>query len=175
VESCVFLDEMGCCLDANLSHGRSPLGQRLYDSNPSDQGERISTVAVLTGEGVEAEYLYKGTMKAKWFVAYLEIYLLDILANGKTLVMDNLPAHRAKKVRLFLESHNISYLFIPPYSPEFNPIEEAFSKIKQFIRRQKPRTSIALEEAIRSAIKTVTADDAINYINHSYEFAQVTV
>ncbi|MDD5469120.1 MAG: transposase, partial [Anaerolineales bacterium] len=61
-------------------------------------------------------------------------------------------------------------LFIPPYSPEFNPIEEAFSKIKQSIRRQKPRTPEALEEAIRSAIKTVTADDAISYINHSYEF-----
>jgi transposase len=161
---------MGSCLDANLSHGRSPLGQRVYDGNPTDQGERISTVAVLTGNGIEAEYLYKGTMKAKWFVAYLEIYLLGILATGKTLIMDNLPAHHAKKVRLFLESHNISYLFIPPYSPEFNPIEEAFSKSKQSIRRQKPRTPEALEEAIRSAIKTVTADDAISYINHSYEF-----
>ena len=107
---------MGSCLDANLGHGRSPLGQRVYDGNPSDQGERISTVAVLTGNGIEAEYLYKGTMNAKWFVAYLEIYLLDILVKGKTLIMDNLPAHHAKKVRLFLEGHNISYLFIPPYS-----------------------------------------------------------
>ena len=74
---------MGSCLDANLSHGRSPLGQRVYDGNPSDQGERISTVAVLTGNGIEAECLYKGTMNAKWFVAYLEIYLLDILVKAK--------------------------------------------------------------------------------------------
>lgn len=169
-EDCVFLDETGNCLDANLGYGRSPLGERVYDGNPSSPGERTSTVAVLTGNGIEAEYLYKGTMTAKWFVAYLDTYLLDMLKKGKTLIMDNLPAHHAKKVMLFLDSHKVSYLFIPPYSPEFNPIEEAFSKIKQSIRRQKPRTTEALEEAIRRAIKTVTVDDAISYINHSYEF-----
>lgn len=70
-------------------------------ANPSGPGERISTVAVLTGNGIEAEYLHKGAMTAKWFVAYLDIYLLDILAKGKTLIMDNLPAHHAKKVKLF--------------------------------------------------------------------------
>jgi transposase len=173
-EGCVFLDEMGSCLDANPSHGRSPLGERVYDGNPSKPGERLSAVAILTGDGIEAEYLYNGTMTAKRFLAYLDIYLLGILTNGKTLVMDNLPAHHAKKVKAFLVGHNILYLFIPPYSPEFNPIEEAFSKAKQSIRRQKARTPEMLDQAIRNAIKTVTADDAVNYINHSYEFVYVT-
>lgn len=156
-----------------MGYGRSPRGERAYDSKPANPGERMSLVAVLTGDGIQAEYLYRGTLTAKWFVAYLEIYLLAVLKQGKTLIMDNLPVHHAKKVRVFLEGHGISYLFVPPYSPEFNPIEEAFSKIKHSVRRQKPRSLETLEDAMRKAIKTVTADDAINYINHSYDFVEV--
>ena len=157
------MDETGCCLDANLDYGRSPCGERIYDCKPTTPGERVSAVAVLTGNGIEAEYLYQGTLTARLFIAYLEAYLLTLLGQGKTLIMDNLPAHHAKKVELFLQSHNISYLFIPPYSPEFNPIEEAFSKTKQSVRRRKPRTLATLEEALREGLKTITADDAINY------------
>ena len=100
--------------------------------------------------------------------------LLTLLTQGKTLIMDNLPAHHAKSVKQFLQSHNIAYLFTPPYSPEFNPIEEAFSKTKHVVRREQPRTLETLEEAFRKGLKSVTGDDAINYINHSYDYVYVT-
>ena len=173
-EDRVYLDEMGCCLNMNLDYGRSPKGERVYDGNPTAPGERISTAAVLTDKGVEAEHLYFGSMTAKRFVSYLEIYVLDLLVGGKTLIMDNLPAHHARMVKSFLGRHKVPFLFLPPYSPELNPIEEAFSKIKHDIRKHKPRTAESLFGAIQSAIKTVTQDDVIGYINHAEEFLEVT-
>jgi transposase len=169
-EDRIFLDEMGCCLDMNLDYGRSPAGERVYDENPTAPGDRTSTVAVLTEKGVEAGFSYLGSMTAELFVIYLEVYVLKLLSGGKTLIMDNLPVHHAKIVREFLGEHNVPHLFLPPYSPELNPIEEAFSKIKHFVRKQKPRTPEALYHAIKTGISTVTQDDAIGYINHSYEF-----
>lgn len=169
-EDCIFLDDMGCCLNMNLDYGRSPVGERVYDENPTAPGERTGTVAVLTEKGVAADFSYLGSMTAELFVIYLEVYVLKLLSGGKTLIMDNLPVHHAKIVSHFLKEHNVSHLFLPPYSPELNPIEEAFSKIKHCVRKQKPRTSEALYQAIKGGISTVTQDDAIGYINHSYEF-----
>lgn len=168
------MDETGSCLDATLNYGRSPRGERVYAAKPTAPGERLSVIAVLTGQGITAEYLYRGTLTAKVFLAYLETYLLTLLAQGKTLIMDNLPAHHAKSIKQFLQSHNIAYLFTPPYSPEFNPIEEAFSKTKHVVSQEQPRTLETLEQAFRKGLKTVTGDDAINYINHSYNYVYVT-
>ena len=168
------MDETGSGLDATLAYGRSRCGERVYAAKPTAPGERLSVVAVLTGQGIVAEYLYRGTLTAKVFIAYLETYLLTLLTQGKTLIMDNLPAHHAKSVKQFLQSHNIAYLFTPPYSPEFNPIEEAFSKTKHVVRQEKPRTLETLEDAFRKGLKSVTGDDAINYINHSYDYVYVT-
>lgn len=169
-EDCLFLDEMGCCLDMNLDYGRSPSGERVYDENPTAPGARTSTIAVLTAKGVEADFSYLGSMTAELFVIYLEVYVLKLLTGGKTLIMDNLPVHHAKIVSQCLEERRVPHLFLPPYSPELNPIEEAFSKIKHCVRKQKPRTSESLYQAIKSGISMVTEDDAIGYINHSYEF-----
>jgi transposase len=154
----------------SLDYGRSPSGERVYDENPRDSGERASTAAVLTEKGVEAEFSYTGSMTPELFVFYLEMHVLKLLVGGKVLVMDNLPSHRANIVEEFLNKHKVLYVYLPPYSPELNPIEEAFSKIKHFIRKQKPRTLQALYEARKKAISLVTEDDVIGYINHSYEF-----
>jgi transposase len=124
----------------------------------------------LTEKGVVADFSYRGSMTAELFVIYLEVYVLKQLSGGKTLIMDNLPVHHAKMVSQFLKEHDVPHLFLPPYSPELNPIEEAFSKIKHCVRKQKPRTSDTLYQAIKSGISAVTQDDAIGYINHSYEF-----
>lgn len=166
----MYLDEMGCCLNMNLGYGRSPSGERVYDENPTSPGERISTAAVLTAKGIEARFSYTGSMNSELFILYLEVYVLGVLTGGKTLIMDNLPVHHAKVVISFLEKHNIRFIFLPPYSPELNPIEEAFSKIKHIIRKKKPRDSETLYATIGDAVKKVTEDDVIGYINHSYEF-----
>lgn len=107
----------------------------------------MSTAAVLTENGIEAELSYTGSMTAELFVFYLEMYVLKLLAGGKVLIMDNLPAHCAKIVEDFLNERKALYVYLPPYSPELNPIEEVFSKIKHYIRKQKPRTLQALYEA----------------------------
>jgi len=166
----VFVDEMGCCLNMNLGYGRSPSGERVFDKNSTSSGVRISTVAALTKNGIEADFSYTGSMTAELFVVYLEARLLKVLSGGKVLIMDNLRVHHAAVVMEFLEKHKIKFLFLPPYSPELNPIEEAFSKTKHLVSKQKPRVPEVLYDAIKGAIKAVTEDDAISYINHSYEF-----
>lgn len=168
------MDETGGGLDATLAYGRSRCGQRVYAAKPTAPGERRSVLAVLTGQGLAAEYRYRGTLTAQVVIAYLETYRLTLLAQGKTLIMDHLPAHHAKSVKQCVQSHPIAYLFTPPYSPEFNPIEEAFPKTKQVVRREKPRTLETLEEALRKGLKSVTREDAINFINHSYDYVYVT-
>ena len=169
-EDLIYLDETGSTLNMNLDYGRSPKGERVYDDKPTAPGETVSTAAVLTGHGIEAVAQYRGTLTAKRFISYLEVYVLCLVVGGKVLVMDNHPAHTAKAVQRFLDERNAPFVFLPAYSPELNPIEEAFSKIKHHIRKCKPRTAEALFDAIRSAIATVTEDDVIGYVNHAAEY-----
>jgi transposase len=170
----VYLDEMGSTLNMNLDYGRSRRGERVYDENPTAPGETVNTVAVLTNKGIEAVDRYTGSLTAKRFVFYLEIYLLNLIVGGKVLIMDNHPVHRAKRVVKFLEEHEIPYIYLPPYSPELSPIEEAFSKSKHYIRKHKPRDLGDLAGTIEEAIKTITQDDVIGYFNHAEEFLEVT-
>ncbi len=174
-EDRVYLDEMGSALNMNLEYGRSRQGERVYDGNPTAPGATVNAVAVLTEKGIEAVDTYGGSLTAKRFVLYLDLYLLDLLLGGKVLIMDNHPVHCAKIVRRFLEEHNILYAYLPTYSPELNPIEEAFSKVKHYIRKQKPRTGLDLINTIKDAVKTVTQDDVIGYVNHAEEFLSVSV
>ena len=169
-EDRIYLDETGSSLNLSLDYGRSPKGGRVHDEKPTAPGETISTAAVLTEHGIEAECLYFGTLTAKRFIAYLEVYVLALIVGGKVLIMDNHPVHCAKAVKRFLEGHKVPYVFLPPYSPELNPIEEAFSKIKHHIRKCKPRTAKMLFDTIKSAIATVTEDDVIGYVNHAAEY-----
>lgn len=156
-------------------YGRSRYNTRVYALKPTASGEMTSTVAVLTDQGIEAEYLYQGTMTAERFVLYLEMYLMMLLGSDKTIIMDNAPIHTSKRVISFLKGHRIKYLFLPPYSPELNPIEEAFSKIKQSVRRRQPRLRETLYEAIKAGIASVTENDVLGYINHSDDYLDVTL
>jgi len=169
-ENRIYLDEMGSALNMTLDSGRSRQGERVYDENPTAPGVTVNTVAVLTEKGIEAVDMYTGTLTAKRFVFYLEIYLLNLIVGGKVLIMDNHPVHHAKLVQQFLEGHQVPYVYLPTYSPELNPIEEAFSKIKHDIKKHKPRLVGDLFNTIKNAIKTVTQDDIIGYVNHSEEF-----
>ena len=169
-EDRIYLDETGSSLNLSLDYGRSPKGERVHDEKPTAPGATVSTAAVLTGHGIEGEFLYFGTLTAKRFIAYLDVHVLALVAGGKLLIMDNHPVHCAKAVKRFLEDHQVSFAFLPPYSPELNPIEEAFSKIKHHIRKCKPRTAKALFDTIKSAIETVTEDDVIGYTNHAAEY-----
>jgi transposase len=164
-----YLDETGCCLNMTSIYGRSEQGKRVYDTRPTHPGTRINTVAVLSEEGIKAQYSYTGSLNADIFITYLNAFILPII-NGQTLILDNHPVHRAKSVQSFLKQNNINFLYLPPYSPDLNPIEEAFSKIKQYIKKQKARTKSMLLNVINNAINTITRNDAMGYFNHAAEF-----
>jgi transposase len=173
-EDRVYLDEMGNTLNMAPTQGRSPRGERVYDAQPTAPGGTINTLAVLTESGVKAVDLYRGSLTAERFVFYIGMYLIPILVGGKVLIMDNHPVHRSKRVVEFLEAWNILYIYLPPYSPELNPIEEVFAKAKHQIRKQKPREPGELASAVDNAIKSITAEDIIGYYNHAEELLDVT-
>jgi transposase len=165
-----YLDETGSCLNMTPLYGRSQQGERVYDNKPTNPGTRINTVAILSEEGIKAQYNYVGSLTAELFIIYLNTFVLPVLTNGQTLIMDNHPVHRAKSVQSYLKQNNIKFLYLPPYSPELNPIEEAFSKFKQYIKKQKARTVDKLLNVIKDALNTITRSDVIGYFNHAAEF-----
>jgi transposase len=170
VEKRFYLDETGSCLNMSPLYGRSFQGERVYDKRPTHPGKRVNTVAILTKEGIKSQYSYMGSLNAKVFIFYLATFVLPELINGQTLIMDNHPVHHAESVRDYLNQNKIKFLYIPPYSPDLNPIEEAFSKIKQFIKKQKARTIDRLLNVIQEALTIITPNDANGYFNHAAEF-----
>lgn len=168
-ENRLYLDETGSCLNMTPLHGRSPKGERVYDKKPTSPGTRINTVAILSEDGIKAEYSYTGSLTALRFMAYLTTFVLPILTGTQTVIMDNHPVHRAKAVQDCLKQQGVNFLYLPPYSPDLNPIEEAFSKVKQYLKKQKARTVGTLLNAIKEALKSVTRNDAKGYFNHAAE------
>jgi transposase len=168
-----YADETGCYLNMTPLYGRSFCGKRAHDEKPTCRGETVNTVSILSEDGLKAEFHYKQALTAELFIVYLIIFVLPIMKDNQTLILDRHPAHCAKIVKNFLKQNNIKYLYLPPYSPELNPIEEAFSKVKQYIKKQKARTVDTLIEAINNGINTVTRNDITGYIKHAYEFLMV--
>jgi transposase len=162
-------------LNLTLPYGRSPHGERVVDEKPVASGETVSTIAGLTDHGLEGQFCYQGEMTAERFIAYLDGYLLPFLLTGnKVLILDRHPVHRATAVQAFLANHHISYIYLPPYSPELNPIEELWSKGKQFLKRQKARTLDRLFEALNQLPNLITSTDIQGYFQHVEDFSLVT-
>jgi len=165
-----YLDETSSCTNMSPAYGRSKRGQPAYDKKPTYSGDTVSSVAVLTKEGIKAQYTYFVSLTSLVFINYLSTFVLPLLNDGQTLIMDNHPVHHAKIVHEYMDKNNINVLFLPPYSPELNPIEEAFSKIKQFIKKQKARTIDNLLKAIENAFSIISVHDAHGYFNHAAQF-----
>jgi transposase len=165
-----YLDETGSCLNMSPLYGRSREGERAYDQKPTYPSTTVSTVAILSEDGMNAQFTYTGSLNAKLFILYLDIYVLPSINNNQTLIMDRHPVHCAKSVKKYLKQNNIKFLYLPAYSPDLNPIEEAFSKIKQFIKKQKARTVFDLLKILKKAFEIITKNDAKGYFNHAAEF-----
>jgi transposase len=126
--------------------------------------------SLLSETGVHGEYHYSGSLNAHKFIVYLENVALPLWGTEQVLMMDRHPVHCAQTVRNFLRNHHIDYLYLPPYSPELNPIEEAFSKVKNSIKRHKPRTLRTRLRAMKESLHTVTLQDIMGYFNHAELF-----
>ena len=162
----VFVDEMGAHTSLSPLRAWSRRGERARCAGPRNRGKNTTLLSSMSAEGMGPSLAITGAVDARVFEAYLERVLLPELAPGRIVVMDNLCAHKTQKVRELVEGAGCELLYLPPYSPDLNPIEEAFSKIKGILRRVEARTRDALVEALGPAISSVTEEDARSFFGH---------
>jgi transposase len=162
----VFVDESGCNLALAPRYGRAPKGQRAWGKAPTNRGQNTTVLAAMSPEGLLRTMTVEGAADTEAFLLYLDELLGPALRPGQTVLMDNLRVHKAQAVRERFEACGCRLVFLPRYSPDFNPIEGAFSKLKTFLRRVQARTREALEAAIGVGLQTITAQDAQGWFNH---------
>jgi transposase len=164
----VFIDESGFHISMTRLRARAPRGQRAYGKVPRNRGKNTTLISAITLEGAMGESMaIEGATDAQAFEAYVEHFLAPTLKKGQVVVLDGLGAHRTDKVRELVEGRGADLLFLPSYSPDLNPIEEAFSKIKQLVRKVDARTREALVEAIERTLAAVTPEDAAGWFAHA--------
>jgi len=159
----VFIDETGASTKMARRYGRSPRGERCRAPVPHGHWKTTTFVGALRLGGMTAPMILDGAMHGDAFLAYVEQVLVPTLAPGDIVVMDNLPAHKPTAVRDAIEAAGAELRFLPPYSPDFNPIEMAFSKFKAFLKKTAARTKDDLWDAIAQAIETFTPQECENY------------
>ena len=147
--------------------GRSPRGERCRAAVPHGHWKTTTLVAGLRLGGLTAPMIVDGAMNGDAFTAYAETFLAPTLAPGDIVILDNLPAHKVSAARAAIERAGASLMFLPPYSPDFNPIEQVFAKIKALLRKAAARTVDALEAAIASALDAFLPDECANYFTNS--------
>ena len=162
----VFLDETGSHLGYTPTRAWAPRGQRAHAAAPRSPGENKTVVAALTLDGVGSLMRFDGGMTGARFEGYVRHVLAPTLRPGQVVVADNLRAHHAAGARAAIEARGAQLRHLPPYSPDFNPIEHAFSKVKQALRRAQARTDDALRAATWAAFATITHADAAGWFAH---------
>jgi transposase len=161
------VDESGFHTSMARLRSRAPRGERAYGKVPRNRGKNQTLIAAITLEGGMGETLsIEGATDAELFEAYVEEFLAPTLRAGQVVVLDGLGAHRTERVRELVEERGADLLFLPSYSPDLNPIEEAFSKIKNLVRKAGARTRDALDEAMGEALSAVTLKDVAGWFSH---------
>src|SRR5215217_3600261 len=140
--------------------------ERAYCSVPRNRGKNTTLLASMSVQGMGSSLAVEGATTAAVFETYVERVLAPTLRKGQVVVMDNLSAHKGEKVRELIEGRGCELLYLPPYSPELNPIEEAFSKIKGLMRKAEARSREALLEALGAAILALSAQEARGFFEH---------
>lgn len=146
--------------------GRAPRGERVVGSVPYDHGPNVTMVGSLGLEGIDTAMSFEGAMNGAIFRVYVEQVLAPTLLAGDVVVMDNLPSHKIKGIEEAIESRGARLMYLPPYSPDFSPIEECWSKVKTWLRKAKARSKEALDSAIVEALDQVTNSDSKGWFQH---------
>ncbi len=171
-ERLVFVDETSSNTSLAALYAWSRRGDRARCSVPRNRGKNTTLLASMTSEGMGPCLAVVGSTTAAVFKAYVGQVLAPTLRPGQVVVLDNLGAHKGERVRELIEERGCELLFLPPYSPDLNPIEEAFSKVKGLLRRAGARTRKALIEAMGRALDAVTAEDTQGFFEHcGYRFS----
>lgn len=163
----VFIDETAVTTKMVRDHGRSPRGERLVASVPHGHWKTLTLIAALRIDGLTAPYVVDGAMDGPSFLAYVEQVLAPTLRKGDIVFMDNLRTHKIDGVRETLEAVGATVRYLPPYSPDLNPIEMAFSKLKAALRKGAARTVQKLMKLIARLIKTFIPDTCAGYFRHA--------
>jgi transposase len=159
----VFIDETWASTRMARTHGRAPRGARLRSPIPHGHWKTTTFVAALRNSGMVAPMVLDGPINSIAFQAYVDQVLVPELRPGDIVVMDNLGSHKGAGVRTAIETAGASLLYLPPYSPEFNPIENAFAKLKAMLRKAAARTVEGLWNTIGRIINAFTPDECTNY------------
>jgi len=162
----VFVDETSTHTALTRRRARAPRGQRAVGRVPRNHGSNITLLAALTPEGIGPALTLEGGVTGSAFAAYAARLLAPSLRPGQVVILDNLSAHKSEAARLAIEAAGARLLFLPAYSPDFNPIELAFSKIKEHLRAAAARSAQDLLTATASAIDAVSAADAHGFFKH---------
>jgi transposase len=166
IERLVFVDEMGTNTSLSPIYAWAPKGQRAYWSVPRNRGANTTLLSSMSVEGMGPSLSVEGSTTSVVFEAYVQQVLAPSLRGGQVVVMDNLSAHKGERVKELIEGRGCELIYLPSYSPDLNPIEEAFSKIKRLVRKAEARTKEALIEAIGSALSAVSSGDAYKFFEH---------
>jgi transposase len=161
-----FLDESGANLGLTRLFGRAIPGQRVVEATPDYSGLHYTVVATLGWKEVMAPWIFEGAMNSVIFEEYVRTQLLPTLRRGDIVVMDNLSAHTGATIRQLMEARGACLQFLPPYSPDFNPIELCWSKVKAALRKAKTRTLEALVEAVAEALRSISFTDIQHWFAH---------
>ena len=167
----VFIDETSVKTNMARSYGWGPVGERLVDSVPYGHRHTSTLIAGLRATGIVAPLVITGSMKGADFLAYVQQCLVPSLSEGDVILLDNVPTHKVKGVREALKAVGAGILYIPAYSPDLNPIEQVFSKLKALLRKAGARSRDLLWSTIGQVIRKFTAQECRNYIaNSGYGF-----
>jgi transposase len=166
-EQLVFIDETGAATNLARRYGRAQRGKRLIAPVPHGHWKTTTFVAALRHDHIEAPCVIDGPMTGEWFRAYVEQLLVPTLKPGDIVILDNLSSHKVAGIRQAIEAAGASLWYLPPYSPDLNPIEQAFAKLKAFLRKSAARTVEALTTAIAAALDTFTSTECGNYLRNA--------
>jgi transposase len=163
----VFVDECSSNISLAPLYGLARKGERAHQKAPRNWGKNITLISSIGKErGMGASLVVEGSTNRTVFQTYLEDVLLPTLKRGQVVVMDNLSAHKGERVRELIEAKGCELIYLPPYSPDYNPIEQAFSKLKSYLRAACARSQKTLMDLIGQALSTITASDADGFFEH---------
>jgi transposase len=163
----VFVDESGANTQMTRRHGRSPVGQRLVCSVPQGHYQTTTMIAAVRLKGPQAPWLFDGPMDGELFLAWVKQGLVPVLQRDDVVILDNLATHKVAGVKEALEAAGARLEYLPPYSPDFNPIENLWSKVKQALKSRSPRNARQLVKAAGAAFATVTPTDCQGFFSHA--------
>jgi transposase len=162
----IFVDEMGTNISLSPLYAWAPKGERAYCSVPRNRGPNTTLLSTMSVEGMGPSLAVEGATNREVFETNVEQILAPTLRPGQVVMMDNLTSHKGPRVKELIEQGGCELMYLPPYSPDFNPIEEAFSKFKGLIRKAEARSRESLVEEIATALSALTVQDARGFFEH---------